>query len=102
MNKFKKGDAVKVITGKDKGKTGLITAVFPKLNKITVEQINIAKKHQKKTQESQGKIIEVSLPMDWSNVIHSEGKENVVRVSYKIENGLKKKVSSKTGKSIGS
>jgi len=102
MNKFKKGDSVKVITGKDKGKTGQITEVLPKVKKVIVEQINIAKKHQKKSQEGQGKIVEITLPIDWSNVIHLSGKDTVSRVSYKFENGEKNKVARKTGKSIGS
>ena len=58
--KLKKGDLVVVRTGKFKGKTGKITATHPKENKVTVEGINIVKKHMKATQaRPQGGIVEI-------------------------------------------
>ena len=55
----KKGDKVMVITGKDKGKTGVILAAFPKKDRVLVEGVNIVKKHMKPNQENpQGGIIE--------------------------------------------
>ena len=51
--KFKKGDTVQVISGKDKGKQGEITAVLPKENKVIVAGINIAKRHMKATKANQ-------------------------------------------------
>ena len=54
----KKGDKVMVITGKDKGKTGVILAAFPKKDRVLVEGVNIVKKHTKPNQENpQGGII---------------------------------------------
>ena len=54
----KKGDKVKVITGKDKGKTGIILEVFPKKDRVIVEGVNIVKKHAKPSQDNpQGGII---------------------------------------------
>ena len=65
----KKGDKVKIITGKDKGKIGTISQVFPKLNKLIVDGINLVKKHQKaRKQGEKGVIIEISAPIDASNV----------------------------------
>jgi len=65
----KKGDKVKIITGKDKGKTGNISQVFPKLNKLIVDGLNLVKKHQKaRKQGEKGVIIEISAPIDASNV----------------------------------
>jgi large subunit ribosomal protein L24 len=65
----KKGDKVKVLAGKDKGKTGVISRVFPKLNRVVVDGINILKRHQKaKKQGEKGVIVEVSSPIDASNV----------------------------------
>lgn len=62
--KLKKGDTVTVRAGKYKGKSGKIIAVHPTLNKVTVEGINIAKKHQKPTkQHPQGGIIELTKPI---------------------------------------
>ena len=68
MNKLKKGDKVKVMSGKDKGKTGTIEKVLPKIQKIVVSEINIIKKHMKPTQNSKGGIIEQTAPLFWSKV----------------------------------
>ena len=68
--KLKKDDIVKVIAGKDKGKEGKIIQVFPKLNKVVVDKVNIYKKHLKSQQKGQaGQIIEFSAPLDASNVM---------------------------------
>jgi len=65
----KKGDQVKIIAGKDKGKVGNVSRVFPKLNKVIVEGLNLVKKHQKaKRQGEKGVILEVARPIDASNV----------------------------------
>nr|WP_291490445.1 50S ribosomal protein L24 [Desulfurella sp.] len=67
--KLKKGDLVKVIAGKDKGKTGKIISFVPKNNRVIVEGIKIIKKHEKATQTSKGGIIEKEAPIDISNVM---------------------------------
>ena len=55
----KKGDKVKVITGKDKGKQGVILRTFPKKNRVIVEGVNLVKKHAKPSQDNpQGGIID--------------------------------------------
>ena len=54
---IKKGNQVKVITGKDKGKTGEVIEINRKLNMIKVKAINLVKKHQKPTKENKGGII---------------------------------------------
>lgn len=65
----KKGDKVKVITGKDKGKEGVILKAFPNLNRISIENINVMKKNIKAKKAGQkGSMIEVCLPIDASNV----------------------------------
>jgi large subunit ribosomal protein L24 len=57
--KLKKGDTVKVIAGKDKGKTGTILMTMKDMNQVVIEGVNVATKHQKsKTARSQGQIIE--------------------------------------------
>ena len=62
--KLKKGDTVEVITGKDKGKQGEIAFVFPKTNKVIVNGINVASKHQKARRANEpGGIIEKDLPI---------------------------------------
>jgi large subunit ribosomal protein L24 len=67
--KIKKGDKVKIIAGKDKDRTGEVTAVIPDKNKVVVAGVNLAKKHQKPNQENQaGGIIDIERPIDISNV----------------------------------
>ena len=100
--KLKKGDLVEVITGKDTGKQGEIAFVFPKTNRIIVNGINVASKHQRPTRASdQGGIIDKDLPMDASNVmlVH-KGKK--VRVGYQIQDdGTKVRVARPSGEVIG-
>lgn len=68
--KIKKGDTVKIISGKNRGKTGKITHVFPKENKIVVEGVNIRKRHARpKKQGQKGQIIQRSMPIDVSNAV---------------------------------
>lgn len=65
-----KGDIVKILTGKDRGKTGKVIKVFPKNMKVTVEGVNIYKKHSRpKRQGEKGEIVEVVRPIAISNVM---------------------------------
>jgi large subunit ribosomal protein L24 len=83
--KIKKGDTVKVIAGKDKGKTGTILMTLKDTDQVVIEGINVAKRHTKnKRTRSQGQIIEKSMPIHVSNVGLMEG-DKTVRVGYKIE-----------------
>lgn len=66
----KSKDTVIVITGKDKGKKGKISQAFPKLNRVTVEGVNVVTKHQKaRNAMTPGGIIHKELPIDASNVM---------------------------------
>jgi len=107
---IKTGDTVVVIAGKDKytkdkkgnlvPTTGKVLKVFPKENKVIVEGVNMVKKHQKPTQQNQtGSIVEKEAPIDASNVMLLDPKENKpTRVGIKIdENGNKIRVSKKSG-----
>ena len=82
----KSKDTVIVITGKDKGKKGKITAAFPKLNRVTVEGVNVVTKHQKARNAMQpGGIIHKELPIDASNVMLICPKcDKATRVSHKV------------------
>lgn len=65
----KTGDNVKVIAGNDKGKEGKVLKVISSKNKVVVEGINVAKKHQKPTNENpNGGIVDTEMPIDASNV----------------------------------
>ena len=65
---FKKGAQVKVITGKDKGKTGEILEINRKLNKVKIKSINMIKRHTKPTKENKGGIISKENFIHLSNV----------------------------------
>lgn len=95
----KKGDKVKVITGKDKGKEGIVLAAFPKKDRVIVEGVNIVKKHVKPNQlNTQGGIVSQEAPIHVSNVMLIDPKTGEpTRVGYKIENGKKVRVAKKTG-----
>lgn len=68
--KVKKGDTVKVISGKDKGKTGEVTKVMPRENKLVIDGIALAKRHLKSVGKGQsGRIVERPMPVHASNVV---------------------------------
>lgn len=101
--KLKKGDLVMVRSGKHKGKTGKVSAVHPTENKVTVEGINIVKKHQKPTQaHPQGGIIEITKPIWTSKVgIVEPTSKKPSRIGHTIDDkGNKTRVYKKTGKEI--
>ena len=95
----KKGDKVKVITGKDKNKEGVVLAAFPKKDKVVVEGVNVVKKHQKPSQTApQGGIVEMEEPILVSNVmVVDPSNGEATRVGYKEVDGKKVRVSKKTG-----
>ena len=67
---IKKGDTVLIITGKDRGKQGIVSRALPQVNKVIVEGLNIAKKHVKpQGQTRQGGIIEKAMPLQVSNTM---------------------------------
>lgn len=71
--KIKKGDNVKIITGDDKGKTGVVKAVFPKKNQVIVEGCKVAKKAVKPSEQNpQGGFVNKEMPIDISNVAKVE------------------------------
>ena len=83
---IKKGDMVKVIAGRDKGKSGKILAVLPKRERVVIEKINMVKRHTKPSNKlKQGGIVEKELPLNWSNVMLVCGKCNKpVRIKHKM------------------
>ncbi|MBU6231258.1 MAG: 50S ribosomal protein L24 [Patescibacteria group bacterium] len=66
---IKKGDNVVILSGDDKGKTGKVVKAFPRENKVVVEGVNMAKKHQRPRAEGQkGQVIEMAMPIAASKV----------------------------------
>lgn len=101
--RLKKGDTVMVRSGKYKGQTGNIIAVQPRDNTVTVEGINIVKKHQKPTQaKPQGGIVELTKPIDVSKVgIVDPSTKKASKIGYKLnDDGSKTRVFKASGKEI--
>ncbi|MFO7263077.1 MAG: 50S ribosomal protein L24 [Bacillaceae bacterium G1] len=99
----KTGDMVKVIAGKDKGKTGRILKAFPKKQRVLVEGVNLVKKHTKPSQANpQGGIIEQEAPIHVSNVMPLDPKTGEpTRVGYKVlPNGKKVRIAKKSGEPL--
>ncbi|MDD5449515.1 MAG: 50S ribosomal protein L24 [Candidatus Omnitrophica bacterium] len=70
MKKIIKNDTVKVIAGRDRGKTGRVLSVFPKKNRALVEGVNFVKKHTRRTQQDQqGGIVTKESPIHISNLL---------------------------------
>ena len=84
--KIKKGDQVKVLTGKDRGATGNVTRVLPDVGKVIVDGVNVAKKHQKATKATmQGGIIDKDMPIPVANVAMLCPTCGPTRVGYRFE-----------------
>lgn len=98
---IKKGDKVIVLSGDDKGKEGLVQRVYPKLNKVVVEGVNVHKKHKKPTQATpEGSILDIYVPIDASKVALIDPKtKKATRVYHKMVNGKKIRVG-KSGESL--
>lgn len=84
--KIRKGDNVKVIAGKDKGKSGKISRAFPNSDRVLIDGVNVSKRHQRPRKENQqGQIVEKAMPIHVSNVMLIDPKTGkVTRVGYKI------------------
>jgi large subunit ribosomal protein L24 len=101
--KIHKGDRVVVITGKDKGKEGEVTRALPARNKVVVEGVNIAKKHQRRVRQTmQAGIIDKAMPIDVSNVaIVSPADGRPTRIGFRFTpDGQKIRVCKRTGVDI--
>ncbi|MDE6686044.1 MAG: 50S ribosomal protein L24 [Lachnospiraceae bacterium] len=100
MNKIKKGDTVRVITGSvknGKGKDGKVISVDAKNGKVLVEGINMVKKHSKPSMANQtGGIIEKEAPIDISNVMYVH-KGTPTRIGFKVVDGKKVRIAKSTG-----
>ncbi len=101
--RLKKGDTVMVRSGTYKGKTGTVLATHPSTNQVTVEGINIVKKHQKPTKQyPQGGIIDITKPIGVSKVgIVDPSTKKASRISFKVDkDGKKTRVFTGSGKEI--
>ena len=95
--KLKKGDTVIVLAGKDKGKTGEIQSVSPKAGKAVVEGINVAIRHTRQSQASQGGRVPQAMPIDLSNLAIVDANGKATRVGFRMEDGKKVRFAKTTG-----
>jgi large subunit ribosomal protein L24 len=97
--KLKKGDRVRVLTGKDRGDEGEVMRVFPKENKVIVEGVNVAKKHQRALRATmQAGIIDKDMPMPASNVAIICPTDGATRIGYRFDDqGTKIRICRKCG-----
>jgi len=101
--KIKKGDHVVVISGKDKGRKGEVTRVYPKQGRVVVSGVRMVKRHVRPTQfDPDGGIRSFEAPIDVSNVAHIDPKDgNPTRVGFKtLKDGKKVRVAKRSGEVI--
>jgi len=98
--KLKKGDKVVILAGKDKGKTGEIDRIMPKDNKAVVNGINIAIRHTKQSQTTQGGRLPQAMPIDLSNLALVDGNGKATRVGFRVEDDKKVRFAKTTGEAI--
>ncbi len=99
-SKIKKGDLVRVIAGKDKGKEGKVISIDRKNERVLVEGINMITKHTKPSAQNQnGGIINQEAPISISNVMYVV-KGQVTRIGFTEKDGKKVRVAKATGEVI--
>ena len=95
--KLRKGDKVVVLAGKDKGKEGTISSVDPKAGKAVVDGINIAIRHTRQSQNSQGGRLPQANPIDLSNLALLDKNGKATRVGFRMEGDKKVRYAKTTG-----
>ena len=95
--KLKSGDKVIVLAGKDKGKEGTISSVDPKAGKAIVDGVNMAIRHTRQSQTSQGGRLPKAMPIDLSNLAFADKNGKASRVGFKVEDGKKVRIAKTTG-----
>ncbi len=101
--RLKKGDKVKILTGRDKGKEGEIVRVLKENDRVVVAGLNIVKRHTKQSAQSAGGIINKELSLHISNVSAIDPKSGAVtKIGYKtLKDGKKVRFARKSGEVIG-
>ncbi|AXT28206.1 50S ribosomal protein L24 [Ruegeria sp. AD91A] len=95
--KLRKGDKVVVLAGKDKGKEGTITSVDPSAGKAVVDGINIAIRHTRQSQNSQGGRLPQANPIELSNLALLDKNGKATRVGFRMEGDKKVRFAKTTG-----
>ncbi|MGE4327606.1 MAG: 50S ribosomal protein L24 [Pseudodonghicola sp.] len=95
--KLRKGDKVVVLAGKDKGKEGTITSVDPKAGKAVVDGVNMAIRHTRQSQTSQGGRLTKAVPIELSNLALLDKNGKATRVGFRMEGDKKVRFAKTTG-----
>jgi len=100
--KLHRGDRVRVLSGKDRGKEGDVMRVLPKLNRVIVDGVNVAKRHQRATRATmQGGIIDKDMPINVSAVAIICPNDGPTRIGYRIDDqGRKTRICRKCGNEL--
>ena len=104
LSKFRKGDKVLIMTGRNKGKSGEILKIFPKRQQALVQGVNKVKRHTRPTNTSAGGIVEKEGPINVSNLSHLDPNDDrPTRIGIKfLEDGRKVRVAKRSGEIIDS
>ena len=99
--KIKKGDRVVVLTGKDKGRQGAVSKVFPKESRVLVDGLNLVQRHTRPSQgDPQGGIKSKEAPLHVSNVAVVDSKGKATRVGFRMDGDKKVRFAKTTGEVI--
>ncbi|RYH04379.1 50S ribosomal protein L24 [Salipiger sp. IMCC34102] len=98
--KLRKGDKVVVLAGKDKGLTGEIKSVDPKAGKAVVDGVNMAVRHQKQSQTSEGGRTPKAMPIQLSNLALVDANGKATRVGFRMDGDNKVRYAKTTGDAI--
>jgi large subunit ribosomal protein L24 len=99
--KIRKGDRVVVLTGKDKGREGQVSKVFPKESRVLVGGLNMVQRHTRPSQgDPQGGIMNTEAPIHVSNVALVDSKGKATRVGFRMEGDKKVRFAKTTGEVV--
>ncbi len=99
--KVKKGDKVVVVTGRDKGKRGEILKVLREENRVIVQGVNLAQRHQKQSMQQEGGIVQKELAIHVSNVALIDPKtDKPTRIGYRMDGERKVRVARRSGEAL--
>lgn len=99
--KIKKGDRVVVLTGKDKGRQGVVERVFPQDERVLVQGVNMVQRHTRPSQANpQGGIVNKEAPLHVSNVAFVDSKGQPTRVGFRMDGDKKVRFAKSTGEAI--
>lgn len=99
--RIQRDDQVRIVAGKDKGKSGRVLRVDHNRERVLVEGVNIVKKAvRKKRENDRGGIVEIEAPIHISNVMLVTKSGNVTRVGFRFEKGQKVRFAKKTGEQL--